>query len=117
MTAPRLSTVHPHRRGGRLLPFLALLLTPLACTDQPTEPQALQTTPTASAARPHPYLLDHLRPTAKPAMSLRTAMSQASISTAMANLSTSGPNLLLLADADGTTTTALASSLAAAGFH
>jgi MBG domain/Thrombospondin type 3 repeat len=117
MTGPRSSTVHPHRRGGRLLPFLALLLTPLACTDQPTEPQALQTTPTASATRPHPYLLDKFRPAAKPAMSLKMAMSQASISAAMANLSTSGPNLLLLADADGSTTTALATGLAAAGFH
>jgi hypothetical protein len=81
MTGPRSLTVHPHRtRARRLLPFLtAIILGPMACTEQPTEPSA-------PAAR-------------------------------VAALSTAAPTkVLLLSDADGPSTTALANSFTAAGF-
>lgn len=119
MTGPRTPTVHPNRRRGRLLLlFLALVLTPLACTDSPTAPDVPQAAPKAVASHQHPYLLDQLRPAVKPSMSaMKMSMSYSSVSAAVASLSTSGPNVLLLADVDGPTTTALATSLADAGFN
>ena len=48
---------------------------------------------------------------------MKVAMSTASINAAAANLSTTGPNVLILADMEGEATTALATSLADAGFH
>ena len=48
---------------------------------------------------------------------MKMSMSTASISAAVADLSTSGPNVLVLADVEGAATTALATSLADAGFH
>ena len=119
MTGPRTPTVHPNRRRGRLLLlFLALVLTPLACTDSPTAPDVPQAAPKAVATHQHPYLLDQLRPAVKPSMSaMKMSMSYSSVSAASASLSTSGPNVLLLADVDGPTTTALATSLADAGFN
>ena len=119
MTDPRKSAVHPHRRRGRhILPFLALALTPLACTDQPTAPDFSESAPKPAASQQHPYLLDQLRPAVRPSMSaMRMSMSTASMSAAVANLSTSGPNVLVLADVEGEATTALATSLADAGFH
>jgi hypothetical protein len=111
--------VHPHRRRGRLLlPFLALVLTPLACTDQPTAPAYSEAAPKPAASQQHPYLLDQLRPAVSPSMSaMKMALSTASISAAAASLSVTAPNVLLLPDLDGAATTALATSLAEAGFH
>ena len=58
MTCPRIPTVHPHRRRARhLLPFLlAIVVSPLACTDEPTAPQSTVEGASPSATREHPYL-------------------------------------------------------------
>ncbi len=90
MTGPRIPTVHPHRRRARhLLPFLlAIIVSPLACTDQPTAP--LSTIEGSAAAA----------------------------SFAVANVtSTTAPKVLVLADVNGASTDALVNSLAAAGFQ
>jgi hypothetical protein len=117
MTGPRLFTVRPgHRRGRFPMPFLlAVMLSPLGCgSDQPTEPgpAANQGTMVATTG-PHP------RPKiAGGQMTMATARSATprTLSFAVANaVSSTGPTVLVLADTDVVSTTALASSLANAG--
>lgn len=115
MTGPRTFAVHPHRRRGRhLLYCLAILLTPLACTDQPTELQAPQAAPSAQAARLHPYIGGN-------AALLRSSASQpANVALSLSSVSMApgtGPKVLVLADMDGPGTDTLARSLNEAGFQ
>jgi hypothetical protein len=120
MTGPRTPTVHPHRtRARRLLPFLAaILLTPLACTDEPTAPQISSQGPSAAATRSHPYLASKSGQTARATGSMQMAISKSSGTLAASNLaSIAGPKVLILSDVDGPTTTALANSIVSAGFH
>jgi hypothetical protein len=115
MTGPRIPTVHPHRRRGRqLLPFLAaILLGPLACTsDQPMGPTSPQGQPSATISRAHPYLGTHTASSLSAASSSRST----SLSVFSASLST-GPAVLILSDVDAASTTALADTLADAGFQ
>jgi hypothetical protein len=112
MIGPRTCTVHPNlNRGARLhWPLLAaLVLSPLACTDQPTAPASPR--PSAVIARPHPYHLDK---------SSKVSMSsvRAPVSFSVVGLSSSSvaPTVLILSDIDGPSTTGLATSLANAGF-
>ena len=58
MTGPRSATVQPHRtRARRLLPFLtAIILSPMACTEQSTEPQLPGAGQTPALTRMHPSL-------------------------------------------------------------
>lgn len=118
MTGPRIPTVHPHRRRARhLLPFLlAIVMSPLACTDeQPTAPAAPDAGPSLTSTRPHPYLASRAGQSG-PAM--RAALSRVPVSTAAAVLPPStGTNVLILSDVDGPSTTALANSIVNAGFH
>jgi hypothetical protein len=116
MTGPRPSNVRPRDRGGRLLPFLlAVTLAPLGCSsDQPTEPGPAANPGTMVATTgPHP------RPRiAGGRMTVATARSATpkTVSFAVANaVSSTGPTVLVLADTDVVSTTALASSLANAG--
>jgi hypothetical protein len=119
MTGPRILTVHPHRRRARhLLPFLlAIVVGPLACTsDQPTAPALPESGPLATSSRPHPYLASKAGQSGVSAM--RAALSQAPVSMAAALLPPgTGPKVLILADVDGPSTTALANSIVNAGFH
>ncbi len=121
MTGPRSSPVHPHRsRARRLLPFLALIiLSPVACTEQPTAPQIPGAGPAAAVARQHPYLASRSSRTASVApSSMQMAMARSTETFAASNLaSIPGPKVLILADVDGSATTALANSLVSAGFH
>jgi hypothetical protein len=116
MTGLRPSNVRPRDRGGRLLPFLlAVTLAPLGCSsDQPTEPGPAANPGTMVATTgPHP------RPRiAGGRMTVATARSATpkTVSFAVANaVSSTGPTVLVLADTDVVSTTALASSLANAG--
>lgn len=114
MIGPRIPTVHPHYRRGRLLlPFLSLvILAPLGCTsDQPTEPTV--DNPSAAVTRPHPYLVRNSVPAGSPA-----SMQLAKVSLGQAALTAgSGPKVLLLADVEAASTTALVNSISAAGFQ
>ncbi|HEV7367278.1 MAG TPA: PxKF domain-containing protein [Gemmatimonadales bacterium] len=116
MTGPRTPLVHPHRRRGRLLlPFLLVIgLSPLACTgDQPTE-VAVPNSAFAVAGHHHPYLMVAASASkAQPSATLRASLSLgvAAVDPAI------GPKVLILADADGVSTNALAASVAAAGFQ
>ena len=118
MTGPRISTLYPHRRRARhLLPFLlAIVVSPLACTDHPTAPQSPLEGTSAAAARLHPYLptvTDGSESTG--ASSLRTVPAA---SFAVANVAaTNAPRVLVLADVNGPSTDALVNSLASAGFE
>ena len=119
MTGPRIPTVHPHRRRARhLLPFLlAIVASPIACTnDAPTGPAAIESGPTASSTRTHPYLASKAGQTG--ALAMRAALSRVPMSMAAAALPPgTGPKVLILADVDGPSTTALANSIVNAGFH
>jgi MBG domain len=114
MTGPRTSTVHPlPRRPWLLLPFLAsVAFLSLGCSDQPTEP----ITPT----KPVAAVVSH--PVRKPAGSRISASQSAapkplvSFSVAQA-ISGTGPRVLVLADSDLVTTSALATSLVDAGLQ
>ena len=120
MTGPRMTTVHPHRpRARRLLPFLAAIALTLACAEQPTEPQVPGTAPLLAVTRSHPYLVNRTSQMTPAAMSVvRAPMSSASVSATTAATSVpAGPRVLILSDLNGPTTTALANSIAAAGFH
>jgi hypothetical protein len=119
MTGLRIPFANPHRRGGRLLqPFLlAIMLSPLACSsDQPAE-NTSGGEGSAANTRVHPYLLP-----ADTAVSYNgsapVAMTKVSANLNVAGVvSNAGPTVLLLADANGPSTTALANSLAEAGFQ
>lgn len=120
MTGPRIPTVHSHYRRGRLLlPLLAfILLTPLACTsDQPTEPGSPG--PSIASTRLHPYLVRKSGPSAAVATSLpQPAQPRIPASLGMAALEAgSGPKVLILADVDAASTTALENSITAAGYQ
>ncbi|HEY8197050.1 MAG TPA: ThuA domain-containing protein, partial [Gemmatimonadales bacterium] len=119
MTGPRIPTVYPHRRRARhLLPFLlAIVASPIACTnDAPTGPGAIESGPTASSTRTHPYLASKAGQSGASAM--RAALSRVPVSMAAAALPPgTGPKVLILADVDGPSTTALANSIVNAGFH
>jgi hypothetical protein len=121
MTGPRIPTVHPHRRRARhLLPFLlAIVASAPACTgDQPTAPASAGSGPSISATRRHPNLASKAGQSGTVALAMRAAMSRSSISIASAVLPPStGTNVLILADVDGPSTTALANSIVNAGFH
>ena len=112
MTGPRSSPVHPHRTRARpLMPFLAaIMLGSLACSESPiTEPSDMGVAP---STRLHPYL----RTTGGADMaSARFYRSSALVSLGTAS-TTSGGRVLLIADEDGASTTALANSVANAGF-
>ena len=119
MTGPRTLTVNPHRRRARhLLPFLlAIVASPIACTnDAPTGPAAIESGPTTSLTRTHPYLASKAGQTG--ALAMRAAWSRVPMSMAAAALPPgTGPKVLILADVDGPSTTALANSIVNAGFH
>jgi len=122
MTCPRIPTVHPHcRRARHLLPFLlAIVAGPLACTgDQPTAPAPVGSGPSAASTRQHPNLASKAGQSGVAgASATRAALSPASVSMAAAVLPPgTGPKVLILADANGPSTTALASSIVNAGFH
>jgi hypothetical protein len=114
MTGPRSATVQPHRTRARpLLPFLAaIMLSSLACSEQPavTEPSNTGVTP---SVRLHPYLRTS-QGAVDPA-SVRFYRSSALVTLGTANI-TSGGRVLLLADEDGASTSALANSIVDAGF-
>jgi hypothetical protein len=121
MTCPRIPTVHPHcRRARHLLPFLlAIVVNALACADAPTAPRASEATPVvaatpvAAATRRHPYLKVKTAAKAGGAMSFMKAATRPSMSLAM--VASGAPKVLILADADGASTDALATTLATAG--
>ncbi len=114
MTGPRTPTVHPlARRPWLLLPFLASVAFLLpGCSDQPTEP--ITTTKPVGAVVSHPVR--------KPAGS-RMAASQSSAPKPLVSFSVAqavageGPSVLILADTNVVSTTALANSLADAGLQ
>lgn len=115
MTGPRTSLVHPYYiRGRLLLPFLLIIgLSPLACTSDQPNGSVLPSEPVAAAVQHHPYLM--VEPSASSA-----ATSQAGPSFAMATACAApvtGPKVLILDDAEGPSTAALACSVAAAGFQ
>jgi len=120
MTGPRIPTVYPHRRRARhLLPFLlAIVASPLACTnDQPTGPASTGSGPSTASTRAHPYLASKAGQSGQ-ASTMRAALSRAPVSMAAAALPPgTGPKVLILADVDGPSTTALANSIVNAGFH
>jgi hypothetical protein len=114
MTGPRTPTVHPlARRPWLLLPFLASVAFLLpGCSDQLTEP--ITTTKPVGAVVSHPVR--------KPAGS-RMAASQSSAPKPLVSFSVAqavageGPSVLILADTNVVSTTALANSLADAGLQ
>jgi hypothetical protein len=112
MTGPRTSLTHPqHRRGRRLLPLAAaMILGQLGCsTDQPTEPTAPIKTVTSSVRHPMP------KPAAgRVGMATGSSAPKAAFSLGTA-FSSTGPSVLVLADSDLVSTTALTTSLADAG--
>jgi MBG domain-containing protein len=115
MTGPRSTTVHPHRRRGRLLlPFLAaIVLAPLGCTsDKFTEPTTTHTGQLAVASGPHP----RARLYSATANSVATLKSKASFGMATA-FNATGPSVLILSDLDGASTNALADTLSLSGFQ
>ena len=121
MTGPRSATVQPHRtRARRLLPFLtAIILSPLACTEQSTEPQLPGAGQSPALTRLHPSLASksgQVAPANQSAMQM--SLSRSSANEAAANLaSVAGPKVLILSDVDGPSTDALANSIVSAGFH
>src|SRR5687767_6037641 len=113
MTGPRSATVRPHRTRARpLLPFLAaIMLSTLACSESPiTEPSDTSVAP--SSTRLHPYLRTNR---SADLASARFYRSSALVRLGTANI-TSGGSVLLIADEDGPSTTALANSVASAGY-
>ena len=114
MTGPRSATVQPHRTRARpLLPFLAaIMLSSLACYEQPAITESSPAEVTVSP-RLHPYRMG--RTGAADISSARLYRSSALVSLGTAT-ATSGGRVLLLADEDGASTTALANSIAGAGF-
>jgi hypothetical protein len=114
MTGPRSATVQPHRTRARpLLPFLAgIFLSLSACTDS-TMPTSSEPVVSPAGARLHPYLPPKLS-TASGTSFLRAGQSAQLVSLGTGTASTS--RILLLGDADGASTTALANSIVDAGF-
>ena len=122
MTGPRTPTVHPClRRPWLLLPFLAsVFFLPMACSDQLTENTLPSGGPSVAAGLSHPRELSQSEVVAAAIASgyLQPKPSTTRVSLAVASLAQStGPKVLILADADGPATTALGTSLANAGFQ
>jgi hypothetical protein len=116
MTGPRTTPVHPrNRRGRRLLPFLlALALTPLACSgDQLTESSSSGDGSPTAAVRMHPYLTGYEGTSAMQASAIKASMSLGVATVGTGN----GPKVLILADADGPSTAALAAAIAKEGYR
>jgi hypothetical protein len=115
MTGPRSATVQPHRtRARRLLPFLAgIFLSLSACTDS-TMPNSSEPAVAPASVRLHPYLPPKLSQNASGTSFLRVGQSTQLLSLGTATGSAS--RVLLLSDANGASTTALANSIADAGF-
>src|SRR5215207_5041725 len=115
MTGPCFTTVLPHRtRARRLLPFLTgIVLSASACTES-TAPEISAPAISSASARLHPYLPAKMGQTASGASFLLVAQSAQLVSLGVATGSSS--RVLLLSDADGASTTALANSIADAGF-
>lgn len=115
MTGPRSSAMQPMpRRPWFLLPLLAtVVFLPLACSDQPTEPQSsIQSGPSLAATVRHP------RPKIAGArisggMAMHSAIEKPLMTFSAAQAT--GPSVLILADTDVVSTTALATSLADGG--
>jgi len=118
MTGPVFYLFHSHRRRARLiLPFMAtILMGQLACsTDQPTEPTAnIKSQPLVATSGPHPRA--RLTPsmatsrTSKPVLSFKAAPSFSA-----GQAGGEGLSVLILADTDAVSTSALAASLADSG--
>lgn len=121
MTGPRIVTDHlQHRRGRHLLPFfIAFILTPLGCSsDQPMAPTTTQSGPVAAAVGSHPRAWLNGNPLlSASAVSTRTTRPKASFSVSAQSTGSSGTSVLILADADLATTSALADTLTEAGFQ
>jgi hypothetical protein len=119
MTGPRTPTMHPHRRRGRLLlPFLAaIILSPLACTsDQPTEASSQPQGQMAASTGRHPRA--RLSSARVSASSMQAAKPRSAMSFAVASTTSStAQSVLILADANGASTDALADTLTSAGFQ
>lgn len=115
MTGPRSATVQPHLTRARpLLPFLAgIFLSLSACTDS-TMPNSSEPAALPASVRLHPYLPPKLSQSASGTSFLRAGQSAQLVSLGTATASSS--RILLLGDADGASTTALANSIADAGF-
>src|SRR5215210_1919667 len=115
MTGPRSATVQPHRtRARRLLPFLAgIFLSLSACTDT-TTPNSSEPVVSPASVRLHPYLPPKLSQATSGTSFLRVGQSAQLVS--LGTATASAARVLLLADADGASTTALANSIADAGF-
>jgi hypothetical protein len=115
MIDPRHQREHPqYRRGRQVLPFLiALTWGQLACSsDQPTESSLSEMA--SVAGRQHPYLM------AEAASSGTGSSASLNVAAGLVAASSSGgtgPKVLILNDAEGPSTAALASSIAAAGFQ
>ncbi len=115
MTGPRTSTVHPlPRRPWRLLPFLAtVVFLPLGCSgDQPTETSVSQAA--SALGHHHPYLAVDA---AASGAGSGASFSVSSNLVVASSVGGTGPKVLILNDAEGPSTAALASSIAAAGFQ
>jgi len=121
MTGPLFFTHHPHRRRARpLLPFIAAILVgQLACSnDQPTEPTAnIKAQPLVVTTGPHP----RARLTPRVASATRTSKPmltfKASPSFGVSQAGGEGLSVLILADTDAVSTSALAASLADSGIQ
>jgi hypothetical protein len=121
MTGPRFLSLHPClRRPWLLLPLLAtVVFLPMACSsDQPTESSPSAQGPLTSQALPHPREMSQseVEAAARASGYLQPEFSAISMSSGAA-LVNSGPKVLILADADGASTNALAAYLANAGFQ
>ena len=117
MTGPRIPLVHPHHRRGRhLLPLLiAVLCGPLACSnDQATGPTPSGSGVAATVSHPMPKA-GGSRMYASTGAPYRVFPSFTSSAGAPAALMAEGPSVLVLADTDVVSTTALATSLANGG--
>ena len=112
MTGPRSATVQPPRTRARpLLPFLAAIS--VACSEHPTMPQMPGTDAPASV-RLHPYLPPVMGTSGSGTSFFRVGQSAQLVSLGTSTASSS--RILLLSDADGASTTALANTIANAGF-
>ncbi|MFL5477192.1 MAG: PxKF domain-containing protein [Gemmatimonadales bacterium] len=119
MTGPLFFTLHPHRRRARLLlPFTAIILAgQLACsTDQPTEPTApIQNQPLVATSGPHPRARLTPRVAAATRASKPLLSFKANPAFGVSQAEGTGVSVLILADTDWVSTSALAASLADSG--
>src|SRR3954471_2767750 len=118
MTGPLFFNLHPHRRRARLLlPFTAIILAgQLACnSDQPTEPTAsIKSQPQVAATGPHPRA--RLVPSMSATRATKPLLSfKANSSLGVSQVGGNGLSVLILADTDAVSTSALAASLADSG--